>query len=135
MDAESIELQLIAAELKLARALERLSALRRAALYGNYDAQMFDGAVIEYRKAEEAVIDMRRARTIAPLRASDAAPPAESPPADPTPRLLFARWLVRTGRLSDWDIDGAHDSAGVDTRADGELALVSQPAPDRVAAA
>jgi hypothetical protein len=39
-------------------------------------------------------------------------PPPAEPPLVPTPRLRFARWLVQTGRLSEWD-DAPH-ARGVD---------------------
>ena len=41
MEAENVQQQLIDAETKLSRALQRLHALRRAALYGNYDPVEF----------------------------------------------------------------------------------------------
>jgi hypothetical protein len=108
MNSNPTERQLIDAETKLARALQRLSALRRAALYGSYDAQEFDQAVMAYRTAEAEVLEARRAwaeQKNAQPSMSAATAIAEEPfqPAEPTPRLLFAKWLVETGRLSDWD--------------------------------
>lgn len=114
MNTNPTERQLIDAETKLARALQRLSALRRAALYGSYDAQEFDQAVMAYRSAEAEVLEARRAwaeqknsqQAAGTVASATATPePADEPvqPAEPTPRLLFAKWLVEAGRLSDWD--------------------------------
>ena len=107
MNTDPAERQLIDAETKLARALQRLSALRRAALYGSYDATEFDQAVMAYRAAEAEVLEARKAwaqRKETPV----AAQPVEEDeikPLEPTPRLLFAKWLVQSGKLSDWDVD------------------------------
>ena len=109
MNTDPAERQLIDAETKLARALQRLSALRRAALYGSYDATEFDQAVMAYRAAEAEVLDARKAwaqRKEAPVAAA-APEPEEIEPLEPTPRLLFAKWLVQSGKLSDWDVEGA----------------------------
>src|SRR5687768_4158394 len=98
MNTDPAERQLIDAETKLARALQRLSALRRAALYGSYDATEFDQAVMAYRAAEAEVLDARKAwaqRKESPVTA--AAPEPEV--IEPTPRLLFAKWLVQSGKL------------------------------------
>lgn len=98
------ERQLIDAETKLARALQRLSALRRAALYGSYDAHEFDQAVIAYRAAEAEVLEARKAWAERKQVEAQAPEPEPEPvPFEPTPRLLFAKWLVETGRLSDWE--------------------------------
>jgi hypothetical protein len=107
MDTDPAERQLIDAETKLARALQRLSALRRAALYGSYDATEFDQAVMAYRAAEAEVLDarkmwaQRRDTNVATLPAQEALEGNETP-LEPTPRLLFAKWLVDTGRLTDF---------------------------------
>jgi hypothetical protein len=114
MDASNVQQRLIDAETKLSRALQRLHALRRSALYGNYDAVEFDRAVMAYREAEAEVQQARDAwahvhqdtSTLQPTPVAVAQPglPAEAPP-EPlaiTPRLRFAKWLVETGRLSDW---------------------------------
>ena len=109
MNTDPAERQLIDAETKLARALQRLSALRRAALYGSYDATEFDQAVMAYRAAEAEVLDARKAwaqRKEAPV-ATLVQDEEESAPLEPTPRLLFAKWLVQSGKLSDWDVDAA----------------------------
>jgi hypothetical protein len=107
MNTDPAERQLIDAETKLARALQRLSALRRAALYGSYDATEFDQAVMAYRAAEAEVLEARKTwaqrkdTTVATLPAETEAAVDETP-LEPTPRLLFAKWLVETGRLTDW---------------------------------
>ena len=115
MNTDPAERQLIDAETKLARALQRLSALRRAALYGSYDATEFDQAVMAYRAAEAEVLDARKAWAQlkeAPV-ATVSPEPEEIEPLEPTPRLLFAKWLVQSGKLSDWDVDSAeNESAG-----------------------
>lgn len=137
MNHEPTDHQLIEAEMKLARTLERLSALRRAALYGSYDATTFDQAVMEYRRAEEAVIDIRRAKSLAMMKPIGNAAPAPSEtsapvePAEPlevTPRLLFARWLVQTGRLSDWDDGVAERDGGVHAGTASPIVTPSMPA-------
>jgi hypothetical protein len=114
MNTDPAERQLIDAETKLARALQRLSALRRAALYGSYDAAEFDQAVMAYRAAEAEVLEARKAWaqrkeagavSTATTTATATEAPAEEEVVEPleiTPRLLFAKWLVETGRLSDW---------------------------------
>ncbi|HEU5317461.1 MAG TPA: hypothetical protein VFX49_15220 [Chloroflexota bacterium] len=114
MNTDPAERQLIDAETKLARALQRLSALRRAALYGSYDATEFDQAVMAYRAAEAEVLEARKAwaqRKEAPVTAQVAEEEAEIVPAEPTPRLLFAKWLVQTGKLSDWTAEDSEAEA------------------------
>jgi len=117
---------LMAAERRLERArgelrgtMERLGALRRAALTGEHDADALDVAVLACRKAEakvqaarqglerkralafgEPVASARRSTSAVSSRAAEA-PEAPPEPIEVTPRLLFARWLVQTGRLSE----------------------------------
>ena len=113
MDANAVQQRLIEAETKLSRALQRLHALRRAALYGNYDPVEFDRAVMSYREAEADVQSAREAWASLQQGAPEALAPAavaerpsqeeaEPEPLEITPRLRFAKWLVETGRLSDW---------------------------------
>ena len=113
MDANAVQQRLIEAETKLSRALQRLHALRRAALYGNYDPVEFDRAVMSYREAEADVQSAREAWASLQQGAADTLVPtavaerpveeeAEPEPLEITPRLQFAKWLVETGRLSDW---------------------------------
>jgi hypothetical protein len=112
MDANAVQQRLIEAETKLSRALQRLHALRRAALYGNYDPVEFDRAVMSYREAEADVQSAREAwanlqqgagETLAPTAVAERMPEEEKEPEplEITPRLEFAKWLVETGRLSD----------------------------------
>jgi hypothetical protein len=117
MNANNAEQRLVEAEAKLTRALQRLSALRRAALYGNYDPAEFDRAVMAYREAEMEAQDARRALAtrsddalvpLDALRAAQRAEVAQPAPDDDqpyvleiTPRLRFAKWLVDNGRLTD----------------------------------
>jgi multidrug efflux pump subunit AcrA (membrane-fusion protein) len=108
MNTDPAERQLIDAETKLARALQRLSALRRAALYGSYDATEFDQAVMAYRAAEADVLDARKTwaqRKESPVATLVPDENEEIVPLEPTPRLLFAKWLVQSGKLSDWDVE------------------------------
>ncbi len=105
--------RLLEAESKLCQALHRLHALRRAALYGNYDPAEFDRAVLAYRQAESDVKQARAEFVRVP------APPPPPPPSwpqqqmpaatetqegrfEPTARMHFYRWLVQHGRLTDW---------------------------------
>ena len=105
------------------RALSHLISLRRLALLGTYDEAEFDRAVQTYRAAEAAVQRLDapgstgRPRRNTPSRAD---PPAQTssvvPDAYrasfeaqgqteafvPTARMRFIKWLVQTGRLSDW---------------------------------
>jgi hypothetical protein len=119
MNTDPAERQLIDAETKLARALQRLSALRRAALYGSYDATEFDQAVMAYRAAEAEVLDARKVwaqRKEQPSSGGFAASgigadePEEIEPLEPTPRLLFIKWMVQSGKLSDWNVEGAESA-------------------------
>lgn len=89
--------RLIDAESRLNQALQRLYALRRAALYGQYEPAEFDRAILAYREAEAEVVQAREAYA----RTQDESP-VES--FKPTKRMKFARWLVDTGRLSDWNL-------------------------------
>jgi len=113
MNTDPAERQLIDAETKLARALQRLSALRRAALYGSYDATEFDQAVMAYRSAEAEVLDARKAwaqRKETPV-ATLVQEEEEIVPLEPTPRLLFAKWLIQSGKLSDWNVEEPADAS------------------------
>jgi len=115
MEAENVQQQLIDAETKLSRALQRLHALRRAALYGNYDPVEFDRAVMAYRESESEVQQAReswaqmhqgaslvQAAAATGLSEGSVEDDAPSEPLQITPRLQFAKWLVETGRLTDW---------------------------------
>jgi multidrug efflux pump subunit AcrA (membrane-fusion protein) len=118
MNTDPAERQLIDAETKLARALQRLSALRRAALYGSYDATEFDQAVMAYRAAEAEVLDARKAwaqRKEAPV-ATLVQEEEEIVPLEPTPRLLFAKWLIQSGKLSDWNVEESPDVSNAPDR-------------------
>jgi hypothetical protein len=108
MNANNAEQRLVDAETKLARALQRLHALRRAALAGGYDPIEFDQALMAYRRAEKEALDAREAwanTQSAPVQVAQAvAEPQAEPepePFEPTARMHFVRWLVQTGRLHD----------------------------------
>jgi hypothetical protein len=108
MNTDPAERQLIDAETKLARALQRLSALRRAALYGSYDAAEFDQAVMAYRAAEAEVLEARKTwaqRKETSVAIAEPVLETAPEPLEPTPRLLFVKWLVETGRLNDWNVE------------------------------
>jgi len=93
------------AEAHLQEVLQRLQALRRAALDGDYDPVAFDRVVEAYRTAEAAVAQLRSRQ---PRRiVGVATAPALIWDAPTLRRLQFVRWLVATGRL------GADDLAGM----------------------
>lgn len=104
MNAHNAQERLLEAEANLDRALQRLNVLRRAALYGRYDPAEFDEAVMAYRQAEREAQAAREALARPGTAIEVPASITDEPngPIQPTPRLLFARWLVKTGRLSDW---------------------------------
>jgi hypothetical protein len=108
MDPDSAERRLADAEERLTRALQRLHALRRAALAGGYDPLEFDRALAAYRRAEHEAMTAREASTGAAVpaaRSGGATRKLEDEPFRPTPHMRFVRWLVQTGRLSEWDVD------------------------------
>jgi hypothetical protein len=112
MSDDGTDLGLESAQQALREALARLSVLRRAALSGTYDSDEFAKAVAAYRAAEATIAAARRARmerlcnanenASAKAEASSGLTPApeDSGSLGATPRLLFARWLVQTGRIS-----------------------------------
>jgi hypothetical protein len=105
MNPDDAERRLVDAESRLARTLQRLHTLRRAALAGGYDPVEFDRALVAYRRAEREAVAARRewARAHGAGVATADAPPAEPEPFEPTPRMRFVRWLVQSGRLSEFD--------------------------------
>lgn len=89
------------AEAKLAGALRRLHALQRAAVLGHGNSEALDEAVLAYRQARGEAAAARLVwedRRAAHAEPDDPAPPRAE---EPSPRLLFARWLAETGRLSE----------------------------------
>ena len=63
----SVPAPVVGAELTLALAARRLSALRWAALLGGeYDAEAYDSAVVEYRRARHGAAVARRPLSGAP---------------------------------------------------------------------
>ena len=110
MDPDSAERRLADAEERLTRALQRLHALRRAALAGGYDPLEFDRALAAYRRAEHEAMTAREALTgaavpAARFRGARRKLEDEDEPFRPTPHMRFVRWLVQTGRLSEWEVD------------------------------
>jgi hypothetical protein len=117
MNPDFVERRLVDAETNLARALQRLHTLRRAALAGGYDPVEFDRALVAYRRAEREAVEAREALATAHSdgvasagwTSPEPAQPAEpAEPFEPTPHMRFVRWLVETGRLSEWDVQPAH---------------------------
>ncbi len=110
-DVRAAERRLERARAELKQAMSRLAAVRRAALYGEHDADALDIAVLTCREAQakvrEARLELEREWSCAldrsaPEPSSTATRPGrDDAPPEITPRLLFARWLVQTGRLTD----------------------------------
>jgi hypothetical protein len=103
------ERRLADAEDRLTRALHRLHALRRAALAGGYDPLEFDRALVAYRRAEQEAMSAREAVLGTAVPASGAGAgravlDEEEAPFQPTSHMRFVRWLVQTGRLSEWNM-------------------------------
>lgn len=120
-DVNGVQQWLGEAETALSHTLQKLYALRRAAIYGNYDPVEFDKAVQAYRNAEAVVAVVRQAWAdvqTAPPRAAQPVSPkdSESTPIEVTPRLRFIRWLVETGRLNDFDDGGVDELYQTSTR-------------------
>jgi hypothetical protein len=111
MNQEYARRRLVDAETNLARALQRLHTLRRAALAGGYDPVAFDRALVAYRRAEREALEAREALATGrpdpapPVEVPDVFATAFSPAFEPTPAMRFARWLVVSGRLSEWELD------------------------------
>jgi hypothetical protein len=114
MNPDFAERRLVDAETNLARALQRLHTLRRAALAGGYDPVEFDRALVAYRRAEREAVEAREALAtahgdgVASAEWTPPGPPEPAEPFEPTPHMRFVRWLVETGRLSEWDVQPAH---------------------------
>ncbi|HVG96000.1 MAG TPA: hypothetical protein VNK05_03820 [Chloroflexota bacterium] len=105
MNPDESERRLVDAESSLARALQRLHSLRRAALAGGYDPIEFDRALVAYRRAEREAVAARQAWASAHEAGvlTATSPAAGEEPFEPTPRLRFVRWLVQSGRISEWE--------------------------------
>lgn len=82
--------RLATAGAQLRRTWRRLQMVRSAAFDDEYDPDACETAALLYRRAVQDVHEARAACAAAP-----------SAPTLPTARLLFARWLVQTGRLSE----------------------------------
>ena len=120
-DVRAAERRLERARAELKQAMSRLATVRRAALHGDHDADALDEAVLRTREAQANVRAARQElerewasalEESAPV-VKTAAQPGNEPspdavttepelaPLEITPRLLFARWLVQTGRLTE----------------------------------
>ncbi|HEX2037309.1 MAG TPA: hypothetical protein VHS99_24280 [Chloroflexota bacterium] len=113
INPDNAERRLFDAETKLAQALRRLHALRRAALAGAFDPTEFDQALVAYRQAEKEALEAREALATAHQQAAQPVAAAtqgsvglldEVGLLEPTSRMRFVRWLVENGRLSDWKV-------------------------------
>lgn len=112
MSEENTSQRLAAAEINLTRTVQRLRELQRAALYGRYSVPEFDEAVTAYRAARQEAYDARNAwaahyhqqQQQNPQQSTAIAPPKTDVdvPLAITPKLLFAQWLVKTGRVTEW---------------------------------
>ena len=90
------------AEARLERARRRLRDAQAAAFLGTGALGALDAAILAHRWAEA---ESAAARAALKQRSGGARGPGVAParpPDEPSPRLRFARWLVQTGRLSDW---------------------------------
>ena len=113
-------------------AYRRLRALQFAALLGQYDEAEYAAAVAAYREAEALVYAALRGEPLpAPAvhdpsvpsafrdafaeragtsggaaAAAPVSPPHEPATFQPTGRMRFVKWLVETGRLSDYGTSG-----------------------------
>jgi hypothetical protein len=88
--ADDARRRLVLAEVNLRRTWRRLQMVRSAAFIDEYDPDACETAALLYRQALQDVHQARAACECGPAS-----------PAAPIPRLLFARWLVQTGRLSE----------------------------------
>lgn len=119
-DVHGAEQRLMRARNELKAAMARLADVRRAALRGDLDSEALDEAVLTCRAAQSKVRAAREALEREWMSALDRSVPAQDAlepaaegsievreaqappePLEITPRLLFARWLVQTGRLTD----------------------------------
>lgn len=137
MNPENASQRLVEAETKLARAVQRLRNLQRAALYGQYSASEFDEAVMAYREARSEAYEARNAWAHWHAQSAGESGTAGAPavavttvinpetesfePLRPTQKLLFARWLVKTGRLTEWP-DGYEPDGSESVEARRQLA-------------
>jgi outer membrane protein TolC len=92
------------AEARLERARRRLRTEQAAAVFGDGAPGALDAAILAHRRAEAEAAAARAA--LKQRSGGDRGPGPGVAPArpseEPSPRLRFARWLVQTGRLSDW---------------------------------
>ena len=105
MAREDAQAEWRAANESLRAAAEQLHMARRGVLSGVYNPYELGEALRVYREAKQRAC---RARDmLASLPDSNQAPEetgtltAATQTEPPSPRLLFARWLVQNGRLSD----------------------------------
>lgn len=101
MDRDLATQRLIEAELTLQRALTRLHTEQRDSILGRGDPEELDNAILEHRQAR---VDAQAAHAAWRNTHPDAAE-VDAPlpvPETVSPRLLFARWLFETGRITEW---------------------------------
>jgi hypothetical protein len=92
------------AEARLERARRRLGAAQAVAYFGAGAPGALEAAILAHRRAEAEAAAARAA--LGQRSGGDRGPGPGVAPArpseEPSPRLRFVRWLVQTGRLSDW---------------------------------
>lgn len=131
MDEQDMER--LRAELRLHRARQRLYDVQRAAAMGHLHEAHVCEALDLYRQALEAYA--LAAQETGGRRVEADAPAAGAAfRSGRTARLQFARWLVDTGRLSEWDVPvapaaAAAPAAPASPAAPGALASPAAP-PD-----
>jgi hypothetical protein len=94
------------AEVRLERARRRLGAAQAAAYFGAGAPGALDAAMLAHRAAQAEAAAARAALGRWSGGARGPGAPSARPSEEPTPRLRFVRWLVQTGRLSDWGDPG-----------------------------
>jgi hypothetical protein len=106
MNGDEVERRLIDRVADLDQARQRLQLRRRDALCGRCSHLQLALAVDAHRRAERAMRDAldawRRSRQRPRLGRAAGGPPLDLD--EHSPRLLFARWLVQHGRLSEGQV-------------------------------
>lgn len=111
MNTQNAQERLRSAETRRRDALENFHTVSRVTRFGVIDRVSFETALSVLIEAERELQQARAALANAKERqqreqaiAQDVAQgPEPVAPFEPTPRMRFVRWLVETGRLSDWD--------------------------------
>ena len=114
MDTKDAAQRLAEAKAKLARERRRLHALQRATILGSGDPAALDAAVLAHRRARAEAAAAQAAwaewRATQPHgldptpRARLSEPPHPAAAGEPSPRFLFAQWLLEAARLREWQV-------------------------------